>query len=151
MEDQPRPDFSRDVSAAKKFKGKDNNSVEDKEAREEKCLIVRAPDERRLRLYFELYSWFDDQKGLLHQEEHFSDEGASIFFLFLFFFLHLFGFICLQYKPMVGEGRIHPDRQLWPLRVIPPDDDDFISPDFEEDIDVTYPPYEEEPDICDYL
>ena len=48
---------------------------------------------------------------------------------------------------MVGEGRIHPGRQLWPLRVMPPDDDDFISPDFEEDVDVTYPPYEEEPDI----
>ena len=69
MEDQPRPGCSRDVPAAKKFKAEDNNSVEDKEAsdmaicsiaschnqekeeedkevREERCLIVRAPDER---------------------------------------------------------------------------------------------------------
>ena len=89
----------------------------------------------------------------LHQEEHFPDEGVSIFsFFFLcLFFVFIYFFICLQYEPMVGEGRIHPDRQLWPLRVMPPNDDDFISPDFEEDIDVTYPPFEEEPDICDSL
>ena len=109
MEDQPRPGCSRDVPAAKKFKAEDNNSVEDKEAsdmaicstaschnqekeedkeeREEGCLIVRAPDERRQRLYFEIYDWFDDREGLLHQEEHFPDEGVSIF---SFFFLYLF-------------------------------------------------------------
>ena len=79
MEDQPRPGCSRHVPAAKKFKAEDNNSVEDKEAsdmaicstsschnqkkkeeedkevREERCLIFRAPDERRQRLYFEIY------------------------------------------------------------------------------------------------
>ena len=118
MEDQPKPGCSRDVPAAKKIKGDDNNSVEDKEAfdmaicstaschnqeedeeedkeaREEKCLIVRAPDERRQRLYFKIYDWFDDWKGLLHQEEHFPHEGVSIFsfffhclfFVFIYFF-----------------------------------------------------------------
>ena len=56
MENQPRPGCSRDVPAAKKFKGEDNNNFAgDKEAGEKKCLIVRAPDERRQRLYFELY------------------------------------------------------------------------------------------------
>ena len=65
MEDQPRPGCSRDVPAAKKFTGEeDNNFTEDKEAGEMKCLLVRAPDERRQRLYFELYDWFDDRNRI---------------------------------------------------------------------------------------
>ena len=104
MEDQPRPGCSRDVPASKTCKGEDNNSVENKEAREEKCLIVRAPDEHRQRLYFELYDWFDDRKGLLHQEEHFSAEGMSIFFFFLFIFcIHLVLSVCST-NVWLGKG-----------------------------------------------